>query len=264
MNFAAGFDGRDGRLGVNFAKMMLRDRFLGTGLGMVWAVLQPALLIGVMVVVFTFIFRSRLPGQNSDLAFVIWIVSGYGPWLAINEAIMAGAGAVTSQSALVKNMAFKTELLPIAATVIGLVPLLVTFIILVPLILLDGRVPNVSWTIIPLVLLIQSVFVAGLGLMLGAINVYVRDLTLALPSILTMLLFLSPIFYPISTYPEALRPIVSLNPFYAIANGFRDPIVNGVFPPMWQVGYTAILAVITFFAGLMIFRRLKTYFHSRL
>ncbi len=265
MGFAPGFDRNDRRLGFNFASMMLRDRFLGTGLGLLWAVVQPALLIAVFVFVFTFIFRNRLGVQGeTDLSFIIWMVSGYGPWLAINEGLMAGTTSITSQSALVKNMAFKTELLPIAATIIGLVPLLVSVAILTGLIILDGRVPDASWTIMLLVLFLQTMFVAGLGLFFGAANVFARDITFVLPSVLTMVLFLSPVFYPITLYPEYLRPIVQWNPIYVIANGYRTPIIDGRLPPWEQLVYLGILAFVTFGAGLNFFRRSKSYFHSRL
>jgi lipopolysaccharide transport system permease protein len=195
---------------------------------------------------------------------VIWLVSGYGPWLAINEGIMSGASAVTGQSNLVKNMAFKTELLPISATLLGIVPLLVSITILTVLILLDGRQPDIAWSIMPVVLAFQMIFVAGLGLILGAVNVFIRDLSLALPTLLTVLLFLSPIFYPISLYPEPIQAIVEWNPFYVIANGYRAPIVDGQFPPWWQLVYLGILAVITYALGLGYFRMVKNYFHGRL
>lgn len=265
MRVVAGFDRNDRKLGLNFAAMMLRDRFLGTGLGTLWAILQPASLIGVYVIVFSYLFKSRLPeNPDSDLAFVIWLVSGYGPWLAINEGLMSGANAVTGQSNLVKNMAFKTELLPISASLLGFVPLLVSVGILTGLIILDGREPDITWSIIPLVLVLQMTFVAGLGLMLGAINVFIRDLTLALPTILTVLLFLSPVFYPITLFPEPLQPYVQWNPIYVIANGYRAPIAYGEFPPWWQLVYLAVLAVVTYTLGLAYFRTVKNHFHGRL
>lgn len=265
MNLAGGFSFQDGRLGLNFAKMTLRDRYLGTGLGFFWAILQPASLIAVFVFVFSFIFKSRLAGQeSSDLAFVIWLVSGYGPWLALNEGIMGGATSVVSQTGIIKNMAFKSELLPISATTLGLVPLMVAVAILSGLILLDGRMPTQEWLIMIPVFLLQMLFVAGIGLFLGAMNVFVRDITLALPSILTMLLFLSPIFYPLETFPDNIQQIIQWNPFYVIANGYRAPIVYGELPPDWQLIYLGVLAVVTFWAGLRFFRRRKAYFHSRL
>jgi lipopolysaccharide transport system permease protein len=265
MGLAVGFDRNDRRLGLNFAGMMLRDRFLGTGLGVFWAIAQPLSLIAVFVFVFSFIFKNRLGIEGeTDLSFIIWTVSGYGPWLAINDGLMSGVSSVVSQTGIVKNMAFKTELLPIAATSLGLVPLLVSVAVLVGLIVMDGRGPNAAWTIVPFVLLCQVLFVAGLGLMFGALNVFVRDISFVLPSFLTMVLFLSPVFYPITLYPEPMQEIVQWNPIYVIANGYRDPIVQGQLPPLAQLIYLGAISVVVFLLGLAMFRRLKPYFHSRL
>jgi lipopolysaccharide transport system permease protein len=265
MGLLGGFDRNDRRLGMNFAAMFLRDRFLGTGLGLFWAVLQPAAMIGVYVYVFSFLFKSRLPGlENSEYAFAIYLISGFGPWLAINEGMMSGTNAVVGQSSLVKNMAFKTELLPMAAAVLGLVPLLVSIAGLSVLITLDGRMPAPVWLIMIPYLFFMYLFVAGLGLMLGAANVFVRDISLALPTVMTMLLFLSPIFYSIETFPEGMRDVVKWNPFYVIANGFRAPIVDGKLPPWPQTLYLAVLSFAVYWLGLIVFRRMKSYFHGRL
>ncbi len=107
--------------------MMLRDRYLGTGLGLFWAIVQPLLAHRRLRLCVHLSFSRTVWGsrERSELSFIIWMISGYGPWLAINEGLMGGATSVTGQAALVKNMAFKTELLPIAATALGLVPLLV-------------------------------------------------------------------------------------------------------------------------------------------
>lgn len=259
-----GFNSHDVHLTMNFARMMLRDRFLGSLLGGVWAVLQPGLLLGVFVFVFTFVFPSRLPGSTSGLAFVIWLISGYGPWLFVAEGLSSSTGSVVGQTGLVKNMAFKTELLPIASTTLGIVPLAVSIAVLAVLLVADHRPPTLAWLSLPLVLVLQTVLIAGLGLFLGALNVFVRDVALALPSFLTMALFLSPIFYPITSYPQVIRTAASLNPFYIIANCYREPILNGAFAPLWQFGYLGVLSVVTFVGGLAFFRKLKTYFHGRL
>ncbi len=265
MAVLGGFDRNDRRLGGNLAIMMLRDRYLGSGLGLLWSVLQPALQIAVYVYVFSFLFKNRLAGQeDSTYAFVIWLVSGFGPWLAMNEGVLAGANAVTSQGHLVKNIAFKTELLPVSASSLGIVPLLVSVAILSGLLAIEGRTPDWTWLIMLPVLCFQFIFVAGLGLIFGAANVFVRDFALALPTVLMMILFLSPIFYPIDAYPQNIQDIVQWNPFYVIANGYRSPILRGELPPWEQLVYLGILSIVTYWIGLSYFRRIKTAFHGRL
>jgi lipopolysaccharide transport system permease protein len=100
--------------------------------------------------------------------------------------------------------------------------------------------------------------------MLAAVNVFVRDTALVLPNVLTLLLFASPIFYPVAAFPPAVQFAVQLNPFYVIALGYRDPVMNGVLPPLWSLAYLALVAGAAFLAGLMFFRRLEPHFDARL
>ena len=81
----AGFDRRDATMLANLYRMSLSDRFLGSTFGAAWAILSPLLLLGIFTFVFTFVFPSRLPGREGTLPFVIWLISGYGPWLAVSE-----------------------------------------------------------------------------------------------------------------------------------------------------------------------------------
>jgi lipopolysaccharide transport system permease protein len=259
-----GFDSNDLRLGINFARMMLRDRFLGSSLGSVWAVLNPTLMLLLFCFVFGVVFKSRLPGSTSGLAFIIWLISGYGPWLAMSEALSNSTNAVVSQAGLVKNMAFKTEILPFAASIVALVPLGVSLVILGILLVLDGRTPNAAWIILPVVLVLQLAFIIGIGLVLAASNVFVRDIGQLLPNVLTLALFISPIFYPLAAFPPLIRPIAAWNPLYLIANGYREPIMNGLPPPLLELTVLAGMAAASLIFGLWYFRRLKTYFSGRI
>lgn len=260
----AGFDRRDLSMLINLFRMSLADRFLGSSLGLVWAVLSPLLLMGIFVFVFSFVFPSRLPGNDGTLPFVIWLISGYAPWLGLNEGLSAATNSVTGSAGIVKNIAFKSELLPIVGAMLGIVPLGVGLLIVFVLLFVSGE--GVNWTVLflPVVIGLQLAFVSGIGLFLGSLNVFVRDTSLALPSVLTMLLFASPIFYPLSAYPDALQPVVLLNPFYVIAECYRAPLLHGQLPPLWMIAYLTVLSAVLIVAGLWWFRRLKSFFDTRL
>jgi lipopolysaccharide transport system permease protein len=257
-----GFDRADSRRLLNFLKMGLRDRFLGSTLGLVWAILSPLLMMGIFTFVFAFVFRSRLPGAETSLSFVIWLISGYGPWLAISDSLATSTGAVTGNSGLVKNLAFKTELLPIAGSLMGLVPLAVSTCYLVALLALTGTRPSLSWLAIVPVLLLQFVFIIGIGLCLAAMNVFVRDT--ALPNVLMLVLFSSPIFYPVSEFPKVLQGAMQFHPLQVIAEGYRQPLLYRAWPAPWSLAYLAVLSATAFLGGLVFFRRLKGYFDARI
>ncbi len=259
-----GFSIHDLRLLVNLTKMALRDRFLGSVFGRIWAILNPLLLMTIFSLVFSFVFKSRLPGADSSLSFILWLISGYGPWLAVSEGISAGTSSITGNSGLVKNLSFKSELLPVAASLLGLIPLGVAFGLIVVLLGLDHRYPGAAWLVIPLVLVLQFMLVTGIALILSAINVFIRDMALILPNLLVVVLFASPIFYPIEAFPAALQTWVRLNPFYLIADCFRQPLIYGELPRLWELGLLGVVALGTFVAGLSYFRRLKGYFDAML
>jgi len=260
----AGFDRRDlGMLG-NLFRMTLGDRYLGSSIGLAWAVLSPLILMGIFTFVFTIVFPGRLPGREGSLPFVIWLLSGYGPWLAISEGLSSATSSVVGNAGVVKNIAFKSELLPLVGGLMGLVPLFVSLAIVLVLQVLAGELPGLGYFVLPLIVALHIMFVSGLGLFLAALNVFVRDTALALPNVLTVLLFASPIFYPITAYPAVVRLILQLNPFYIIAECYRTATVAGTMPMAWMLSYLTLISVVVFLAGLWWFRRLKPFFDTRL
>lgn len=260
----AGFDQRDIAMLRNLFWMSLNDRFLGSSLGLAWAVLSPLMLMGIFTFVFTFVFPGRLSGKEGALPFVIWLISGYGPWLAINEGLSTATSSVVGNSGIVKNIAFKSELLPIVGALLGLLPLFVSFVVLIVLQLASGELPGLGYLLIPFIVALHLAFVSGLGLFLSALNVFVRDTALVLPNVLTMLLFASPIFYQLSSYPKPLQSILQFNPFYVIAECYRVAIVGGAHPPYWMPAYLGAIALASLLSGLWWFRRLKSFFDTRL
>jgi lipopolysaccharide transport system permease protein len=259
-----GFDRRDVRMLINLFRMALGDRFLGSSLGLIWAVLSPLMLMGIFCFVFTFVFPSRLPGRDGTLPYVIWLISGYAPWLGISEGLSSATSSVVGSAGIVKNIAFKSELLPVVGSMLGLVPLTVGLLLIFALQIGTGNGISPTIVALPLVIALQLLFISGLGLFLGALNVFVRDTALALPNVLTILLFASPIFYPMTSYPASVQALLIYNPFYVLAECYRASILFGVFPPLWMPTYLTVLAALLFLAGLWWFRRLKSFFDTRL
>lgn len=243
-------------------KMMIRDRYLGTKFGILWGVIGPLLMLGIYIFVFGFILKSKAPGSEKSMDFVIWLISGYVPWLAISEAVIASSNSVVSGIALVKNIVFKTELLPIAAVFTGLFPFSVGIIVLTLLLFITGQGLSLSALWIILVLPLHFFFLVSLGLFLSAVTVFVRDVTHTLSSVLTLLLFFSPIFYTLEQMPPIIQTITFYNPIYQIVQFYRDILVIGISPKLTGIVYMFILSSVMFIAGLKYFRKLKGYFVS--
>jgi lipopolysaccharide transport system permease protein len=259
-----GFNKHDIRLAFNLFAMNVRDRYLGSSLGSFWAVANPLFMLGIYTFVFGFVFQVRLPGAETTLGYVIWLISGYGPWIAINEAVIASTTSVVGAVGLVKNLAFKTELLPISSAFLGLITLFVNLCFLLVLMCIEGNLP--SWHIlwVPVVIALQTLLVIGLGLWLSAINVFIRDLSLMLPNLLTIIMFATPIFYPIESMPPIVRDFSIANPFYVISEAYRSAILKHAYPRLELLAYVLLLSLLIFYTGLAAFRRIKGHFSSAL
>jgi lipopolysaccharide transport system permease protein len=257
-----GFNRHDFRLMINLFKMNVRDRYLGSSLGSFWAITNPLFMLALYTYVFGFVFKIRLPGAETTLAYVIWLISGYGPWIALNESIMGATTSVVGASGLVKNMAFKTELLPIAGALVGVINLVVSLCFLFVLMLWNGS--NITWhlLLLPVVILVQFAFAAALGMWLSAIAVFIRDVVQILPTLLTAIMFMTPIFYPFDTMPAIVQKVSLANPLYQIAEGYRAIVIANRAPDAVGLAYVAVLSLVVFYFGLRAFRRAKGSFDS--
>ena len=264
MKTILGFTPSDALLGFNFFKMNLRDRYLGSAFGTFWAILNPIMMLAIYTFVFTFLFKSKLPGADTSLTYVIWLISGYGPWLATTEGLMAGTNSVTSSVGLVKNMAFKTEKLPIASAAVAIVSLTIALIFTLALTFADGNTPSIVILSLPLIVIVHFALIAALSTWLAAANVFFKDLALVLPNVLMVLMFLTPIFYPINTLPAVLQTVTKINPFYHISEAYRSVLLSNSLPNLWGTVYVGVLAIVCLVLALSAFRRSKGYFDSAL
>lgn len=258
----AGFDKADAKTIWNFFRMFLRDRYLGSKLGAIWAVANPLFLLSVYTFVFGFIFKTRLPGADTTLSYTIWLIAGLGPWLAIVEGLTSAGNAIHANAGIVKNLAIKTECLPIAAALCCLVPLLVSFAFIAVLLVVDGR--SVSWhalALIPAILALVSLVIA-LGIGLSAPITFFRDLGVALPNVLMIILFATPILYPVSAVPRFLHVAAEWNPFYILAEWVREPLLNHTIPPLTGLIWVFAITILIGWLSLAAFRRVKGFLHS--
>ncbi len=255
-----GFDRADFRFMFNLWRMNLADRYLGSALGGAWAILNPLIMFALFTFVFGFVFKARLPGADSTMAYSIWLICGYGPWLANTEALTAASNSIISNAGLVKNMSFKTEVLPIATTMLGLIPLTVSIIFLLALQLLagDGWYWSLAW--LPLVVMIQFIFLSALGVMIAAITTFVRDFGIVLPNLLMIVLFATPIFYPLEAVPSIVQELMKFNPIYIIASAYRSALLGEQSFPLFLLLVLAVFSYGLLVFALSVFRRVKGFF----
>lgn len=254
----------DIQLLLNLFRMNLRDRYLGSRFGTFWAILTPLLLMLVYTFIFGFVFKAKAPGSDTSLDYVVWLISGLGIWFAMNEAILNATHSLNASAGLIKNLSFRTELLPIAAASTGVAPVLVSVVLSLILMIITGAA--LSWHILLVLFIIPLALALGaaIGFFTSVINVFSRDFGHGLPTVLLMIMFFTPIFYPIDSLPSIVRKVTFFNPFYQIVDAFRKVLIENSLPSFRGLCYVVFINLFLSIAGIMFFRRMKTHCVNRL
>jgi lipopolysaccharide transport system permease protein len=244
------------------AQRDVEQRYRGSYLGILWALLNPLATLAVYTLVFGVVFKASWSVSETDglVTFAIAVFTGMTAYSVLSESLVRAPGLVTASSNYVKRVVFPLEILPVTVVYTAVFHSLISVgIITVSLLLTTGTVP---WT----VLFLPLVYVPLVGLTLGlcwftaALGVFVRDLGNATTVFVQLLFFLTPIVYPLSSVPAALRPLLRLNPLTPIVQDFRRVLLMGL-PPDWPwfIACTALSAVVAL-AGYACFMSLRPAF----
>ena len=236
----------------------LTDRHAGQILGPVWLFAQPLVLIALHLFLFAVVLPARGLGGSGDLGYVVSVLAGLIPWLAIQDSLLRGVTSVATNANLVKQVVFPVELLPIKGVFVALVPPAVMTGIL--LLYLSGAGHAVPWTIalLPAVWLVQIAGTLGLCLGLAAVGAYVRDFRELIHLFGLVNLYLMPVFFPPAALPTAIRFIPYANPFSHVVWCHQDVWAGRLsHPASWIV--FPIAAGLALLIGWRVFRAARPH-----
>lgn len=258
-----GLNYKDWSQAYRLFRTALRNRFLGSRMGLLWAVLNPLMMLFLYIFVFGFLMKSSSESRDS-LEYVRWFICGFTPWMAFSDGIVYSTISVTNNIQLVKTFPMKTELLPISHAAMGAPQLLVGIVVVLILSAITGAWYSIHilWLLFLIPLILS--FLAGLGFFLSSLNVFVRDISQIIGTLLMFVMFFTPIFYDATTLPKWAYTITFFNPVYQIVNNFRLVLIDHTNPNFWGLGYLLLLTLVLWSTGLPLFRRLKGYFESAL
>lgn len=252
--------GRIRALFTNFFLREIRTRYLGSSTGLAWALLHPLLLLGVYAFVFTTVFRVANLGSQSFLAFVavaLW------PWLAAQEAMSRATMSLIGHAGLIRKAAFPQETIVYASVAATFTLHLTGYLVVLLVLKLAGQPLALSGLVLALPLwLVLMLAITGIALALASLQVFVRDVEHVLMPSLMMLMYLTPILYPLAMVPEPIRPWVAANPFGWMVTRFRDALLEGRLGLQWGDAVAAVTALALFALGLAMFRRLAPHFED--
>lgn len=244
-----------------FASREVHARYRQSWLGALWAVLTPLLMLAVYTFVFRYVFSVRWGTTvESNLSFAVRLYAGLAVFNFFAECIARAPRLVLEQTHLVKKVVFPLEVLPWVNTVAALVHLGISLAMLLGLALWEaGRLP-LSTLALPLVWLPLVPLTVGLGWWLAAIGTFVRDVGQVITMVVSLLLFLSPIFFPIQALPPAFQKWAFLNPLALIITETRHALIDGLWPnwPGLALNLAGCLAVAA--TGAAFFRKARPGF----
>jgi lipopolysaccharide transport system permease protein len=249
-----------------FLKLLKRDfseRYQGSYLGLLWSFLLPLLSLLVFTFFFGIIFKMRWEGQPQggslgELALILFIGMALYNFLA--ECLSRAPGLVLSHSGYVKNVVFPLEMLPVVMVASACLTLMVTFLAVLLLQFLIGHVLFWTTILLPIVFLPLLFFVLGLSGFLCSLGVYIRDIQQLITPLVQLLMFLSPVFYPINALPEFIRPWLQLNPLALVIEQARGIVLFGQLPALMPYLISLFIGILVMLAGTWWFVRTRKGF----
>lgn len=243
----------------------LRNRYAGTAGGLVWALLHPMLMLGIYAVVFQWVFQVRLPNAPAGQPYLLSVALALWPWLAFSEALLRGSMAVQQHAALVKKVAFPNELLVYSSVCASLVLHAAGYLVVLLLLTLWGL--DVHWAAAPVWLwawVVLGLAALGLALMLGALQVFLRDVEQMLGQCLTLFFYATPIVYPMALVPPALQRVMGANPLSHVLEAVRQAGLGQGWPGGLVWWAAPLAAAVLCWLGHLWFRRLSPHFEDQL
>lgn len=210
-------------------------RYRGSVLGLLWSFLNPLLMLSVYTFVFSVVFKSRWgispPGtEESKTMFAIMLFTGLIVHAIFAEVINRSPSVVLSNVNYVKKVVFPLEILPIITLGAALFHSLISFIVLLLAYAVFQGVPHLTVLLMPVVILPLVILTVGLAWILASLGVYLQDVGQTTGIITTIMLFLSPVFFPVHSLPEQYQSIIMLNPLTFIIEEMREILVWGRLP----------------------------------
>jgi lipopolysaccharide transport system permease protein len=244
----------------NFLRRELFTRYLGSVAGVAWAFAHPLILLVVYHFVFTTVFKTQRFGDESFLAFVavaLW------PWLAAQEGIQRGATSLGSYAGLIRKVAFPNEIVVYASVSATLMLQFAGYLAVLIALVAYGEPLHLSGLVVAIPLwMVMAIAIIGITLALAALQVFIRDVEHFLMPTLMILMYLTPILYPLKLVPESMRPWVAMNPFSWLVGRLRAALIDGRLGFEWGDAIALGVALSVFMAGLWVFRRLSPHFED--
>lgn len=240
---------------IGTIKRDFQAKYQNSLFGVVWVVLNPLALILVYTVVFSQVMKAKLPGVESSVAYSIYLCAGTLSWGLFSEIVQRMQVCFLENANLLKKLIFPRMCLPVIVLGNALVNFSIIFGIFTIFLIITGYFSGILFFALIPPLLILLLFAIGLGVTLGVLNVFFRDVGQFFGIFLQFWFWLTPIVYPISILPIKVQAIINFNPLVPVIGVFQSILVGGQFTGLSGLLYPLILSIILCFTGLYLFKR---------
>lgn len=240
----------------NNVRKELRARYKGSVLGFFWTFLNPLLQLVVYSIVFSTVMKVKVPNYS----YTIFLFVGLVPWTFLQASVQQSTTIITTNSNLIKKIYFPRVILPLTVTLTNLVNMLLTFIIVFIALFVFGSHISIWYFLLPLIIIMETLFILALTLFISSLTVYFRDLEHIIGIILMAWIYLTPVIYPSEYIPSSVYKLFRMNPMFSIIESYRDVLLFGRQPDMLGLLYVLMLSIILLIAGYMVFDKLQRRF----
>ena len=235
----------------------VKVRYKQTFLGIAWAVIQPLFTM----IIFT-LFFGRLAGldaRTGGIPYPLFAYAGLLPWTFFSNALTSSGNSLVGSANLITKVYFPRMIVPGAAVAAGLIDFAIGFAMLVPLMVYYRVSLTLNLIMLPVLVLLITILATAVGMWLSALNVKYRDIRFALPFLIQLWMFVSPIIYPANILPQRWRWLLDLNPLTGIIEGFRSALFGQPFN--WtSLAISAVLTLVTLVYAAFSFSRVERRF----
>ncbi len=235
----------------------IKVRYKQTVLGLIWAIFQPF----ATMIIFT-VFFGRLAKIPSDsIPYPIFVYTGLLFWTYYQTALTNATSCLVENESIIKKVYFPRLILPISTTITPLIDFASALCVLFGLMIYYHYTPHLAGIIVlPILLVMSTISASGLGLYLASLNVKYRDVRYVVPFFIQMLLFVTPVIYPVSLIPQKLQWLIYLNPMTAVITLARNLLLGSGTIEWRYIGISLLSSMIIFILGVAFFRKTERFF----
>jgi lipopolysaccharide transport system permease protein len=240
---------------VGNVKREFQSKYTNSLLGATWTLINPLAMIIVYTVIFSQIMRSKLPGIDGAFSYSIYLCAGVLTWGLFAEIVNRAQNTFLENANLIKKLSFPRLCLPVILVTNAMVNFFIIFTLFSIFLLMSGNFPGLVYVAIFPLLAILALFAIGLGITLGVLNVFFRDVGQFFGIVIQFWFWLTPIVYPLSILPESVQKMMRYNPMAGLINAFQNIFVGQLWPAWESLVPVTIVAVILCVFGLRLFRK---------